>query len=172
MDGTTLRILWLEISKKYDIGTYEDFKVAMNDPNRRRKFFNNATSNNLDLGTFEEFEKKIMGTDQLPVVKSKPLYFDKNVKDKTPTKPCNDFPFALGCINSKIGDLNAKLFMGNRYNDVYNEELYNIFDNTGAFNSTNPNKELTQKIWDYYMKSRTIKESVKKVLKEYINKKK
>jgi hypothetical protein len=52
--------------------------------------------------------------DEIPVVRTKPLYFDTDKKDDTPSKDCSDFPFTLGCVNSKIGDLNAKLFRGDR----------------------------------------------------------
>ena len=111
--------------------------------------------------------------DEIPVVRSKPLYFNNDKKDDTPTKSCNDFPFTLGCVNSKIGDLNAKLYSGNRYNDQYTKDLQSNLDNGGNFNrQVNPNKELTKDLWDELMNKQVIKESVKKVLKEYINKKK
>ena len=111
--------------------------------------------------------------DKIPVVRSKPLYFNNDKKDDTPTKSCNDFPFTLGCVNSKIGDLNAKLYSGNRYNDQYTKDLQSNLDNGGNFNrQVNPNKELTKDLWDELMNKQVIKESVKKVLKEYINKKK
>lgn len=109
--------------------------------------------------------------DKIPVVKSKPLYFDTDKKDDTPTNPCSDFPFKLGCINTKIGDLNAKLFRGDRKKDTYTKSLQSTLD-TGNFGSENPNKELTKNLWDELMNKQVIKESVKKVLKEYINKKK
>jgi hypothetical protein len=104
-----------------------------------------------------------------PVVKSKPLYFNKDKKVDVPTKDCIDFPFTLGCVNTKIGDLNAKLFNGDRLNDTYGKELEHLLLNTANF--SNSNNELTQKTWDYIMNKSIIKESVKKVLKEYINKK-
>jgi hypothetical protein len=106
----------------------------------------------------------------IPVVKSKPLYFNNDQKDTTPKKSCNDFPFTLGCVNSKIGDLNAKFFGGNRYDDMYNKQLENFLENKGYF--SNSNNELTEKTWNYLMNINIIKESIKKVLKEYINKKK
>lgn len=109
--------------------------------------------------------------DEIPVVRSKPLYFDTDKKDDTPTNPCSDFPFTLGCINTKIGDLNAKLFRGDRKKDTYTKSLQSTLD-TGNFGSENPNKELTKDLWDELMNRQVIKESVKKVLKEYINKKK
>ena len=105
----------------------------------------------------------------IPIVKSKPLYFNNDQKDTTPKKSCNDFPFTLGCVNSKIGDLNAKFFGGNRYDDMYNKQLENFLENKGYF--SNSNNELTEKTWNYLMNINIIKESIKKVLKEYIIKK-
>lgn len=106
----------------------------------------------------------------IPIVKSKPLYFNNDKKINVPTKPCDKFPFELGCVNTKIGDINAKLFDGNRFDDTYEEELFNFLDNAGYFKDSN--KKITQDIWDRINNRGTIKESVKKVLKEYINKKK
>lgn len=106
----------------------------------------------------------------IPIVKSKPLYFNNDKKINIPTKPCDKFPFELGCVNTKIGDINAKLFDGNRFDDTYEEELFNFLDNAGYFKGTN--KEITQDIWNKINNRGVIKESVKKVLKEYINKKK
>jgi hypothetical protein len=106
----------------------------------------------------------------IPIVKSKPLYFNKQKKVDVVTKPCGDFPFTLGCVNTKIGDLNAKLFGGDRLNDTYGKELENLLLNTGNF--SNSNNELTQDTWSYIMNKSVIRESIKKVLKEYINKKK
>ena len=108
---------------------------------------------------------------EIPVVRTKPLYFD-TYKDTTPTKDCGDFPFTLGCVNTKIGDLNAKLFNGDRDNDKYTKSLQNFLDNTANFGSDNPNMELTKDLWNQIMNKNIIKESIKKVLKEYINKKK
>lgn len=105
----------------------------------------------------------------IPIVKSKPLYFNKEKKQDIVTKPCGDFPFTLGCVNTKIGDLNAVLFSGNRYDDTYNKQLENFLDNRGYF--SNSNNELTLDTWNDLMNRNTIKESIKKVLKEYINKK-
>jgi hypothetical protein len=105
----------------------------------------------------------------IPVVKSKPLYFNKDKKVDIPTKDCIDFPFTLGCVNTKIGDINAKLFRGERFNDTYNEELLNFLDNRGYFKDSN--KEITLDIWNKLNNRNVIKESIKKVLKEYINKK-
>jgi hypothetical protein len=106
----------------------------------------------------------------IPVVKSKPLYFNKQKKVNVATKPCGDFPFTLGCVNTKLGDLNAKFFSGDRSNDTYDKELQKFLDNMGYFPSSS--KEITQDLWVKLMNKSVIKESIKKVLKEYINKKK
>ena len=109
--------------------------------------------------------------DEIPVVRTKPLYFD-TFKDTTPTKDCSDFPFTLGCVNSKIGDLNAELFGGNRKKDTYTNGLQKFLNGNGNFGVENTNKEITKDLWNELMNKSVIKESVKKVLKEYINKKK
>jgi hypothetical protein len=167
MDGGTMRLFWERVSKILNIGPYEDFKSAMGDP-KRRKTFHTEISKSMNIGTFEEFEKRMLG-DETPTIKTKTLTFDNTYVDKTPTKSCDKFPFELGCINTKIGDLNAKFFSGNRYNDTYNKQLENFLENKGYF--SNSNNELTKETWDYLMNKNIIKESIKKVLKEYINKK-
>jgi hypothetical protein len=108
----------------------------------------------------------------IPVVKTKPLYFDQDKEETIQTKDCNDFPFTLGCVNTKIGDLNAKLFMGDRKNNTYVKRLQDLLNNSGNFSDSNTNMEITKDIWNEIMNKQVIKESVKKVLKEYINKKK
>jgi hypothetical protein len=170
MDGGTLRLLWERISAKFNIGPYEDFKSAMNDPNRR-KTFHGEISKSMNIGTFEEFERKILG-DTTPAVKTRTITFEKTPEDKIPTKQCSDFPFQLGCINPKIGDFNATVFRGDRYNDTYTTRVQTHLDRLSWFTKENQNKELTQDIWDEFMNKSVIKESIKKVLKEYINKKK
>jgi hypothetical protein len=90
-------------------------------------------------------------------------------------KNCNSFPFELGCKNSLIGDLNQKFF-GNRRQDTYTKLLQNRLDNRAYFSIDNEEKTITKEIWDQIMrsseKSKIVKETVKKVLKEHINKKK
>jgi hypothetical protein len=90
-------------------------------------------------------------------------------------KNCDSFPFELGCTNSLIGDLNKKFF-GKRRKDTYTKLLQNHLDNRAYFSIDNEEKMITKQIWDQIMgsseKSKIVKETVKKVLKEYINKKK
>jgi len=170
MDGGTLRLFWERVSERFNIGPYEDFKIAMGDPGRR-KSFHTEMSKSLNIGTFEEFEKRILG-DTTPTLKTTTVTFKKTPEDKTPKKQCADFPFELGCVNPKIGDFNAAIFEGNRYNDTYEVGGQEYLDRSSWFKSDNPDKKLTRDIWNYFMNKRVIKESVKKVLKEYINKKK
>lgn len=89
-------------------------------------------------------------------------------------KNCNDFPFGLGCTNNIIGDINEKVF-GKRRKNVYTKLLQNHLDNMGYFSIDNEENLITKEISDKILKpldkSKIIKESVKKVLKEYINKK-
>jgi hypothetical protein len=113
-----------------------------------------------------EKEKK-----EIPVVRTNTLHFNNDKKTYVATKVCDDFPFSLGCSNKLIGDLNASLFNGDRRNDVYNDGLQNLLDNSGSF-GVNSNMEITKEIYDDVMnrlrKNNIIKETVKKVLKEYI----
>ncbi len=122
-----------------------------------------------DSGTTKKTDNK---KSDIPVVKTRTITFEKTPEDKTPTKQCSDFPFQLGCVNPKIGDFNATIFRGNRFNNAYTTRVQTHLDGLSWFTDENPNKELTQDIWNEFMNKSVIKESVKKVLKEYINKKK
>jgi len=117
--------------------------------------------------------KTSVSTDsKIPQLKKTTVTFEKTPEDKTPTKPCSDFPFELGCVNPKIGDFNAATFRGNRFNDTYTTTVQTFLDRHRWFTKDNPNKKLTLDIWNEFMNKSVIKESIKKVLKEYINKKK
>ena len=99
--------------------------------------------------------------------------FDSN---QSQNKECNDYPFTLGCVNVDIGDINEKFFgKGNRRGDVFSTKLLNSLKSYGYIMPNDKDPKITQDIYNRIMKSFTkdiIKESVKKVLKEYINKKK
>jgi hypothetical protein len=82
-----------------------------------------------------------------------------------------DGGFELGCKNKLIGDLNEKLF-GDRMFDLYSEMLQNYLTSYSCFTQNNLSKKLNPYAWNRAMKIGTIKESVRKVLKEHINKKK
>jgi peptidoglycan hydrolase-like protein with peptidoglycan-binding domain len=66
MNEVSLKKLWEGISKKFNVGTYDEFKVAMSDPIRRKKFYDVVTSKKLDIGTYQEFETKIGVNTQQP----------------------------------------------------------------------------------------------------------
>lgn len=98
---------------------------------------------------YSEIAKGQPSESSIPVVKTKTLYFNNDQNDTTPKKSCSDFPFTLGCVNTKIGELNAKFFRGNRYGDMYNKQLENFLDNRGYF--SNSKNELTRDTWEYLM---------------------
>jgi hypothetical protein len=87
MNEVSLKRLWEGISKKFNIGSYDDFKVAMSDPIRRKKFYDVVTAKGFDIGTYQEFETKIgVITQQSPspttnifdcLLKDSDLKFDK-----------------------------------------------------------------------------------------------
>ena len=106
---------------------------------------------------YTEIAKGEASETKIPVVRTKPLYFNNDKKDDTPSKDCSDFPFTLGCVNSKIGDLNASLFMGDRDDNKYTKELQHFLDGTGNFNNTNVNMEITKDMWDRLMNRNVIK---------------
>ena len=104
---------------------------------------------------YTKIAKGQVSESSIPVVKSKTLYFNNDQKDSTPKKSCSDFPFTLGCVNTKIGDLNAVLFSGKRYDDMYNKQLEIFLENSGYF--SNSNNELTIDTWNDLMKRNAIK---------------
>ena len=90
MNEVSLKKLWEGISKKFNIGTYDDFKVAMADPIRRKKFYDVVTSKGLDIGTYQEFETKIgVVTQQPPKSNPNPV---PNRRPKPNPSLSNDFP--------------------------------------------------------------------------------
>jgi len=86
-----------------------------------------------------------------------------------------DYPFEVGNRNRLIGDINEKIY-DSRRKDVYTQELLVDLKNIGAFGEDNYENVINKDVYDYVMNIMTpkdvIKESVKKVLKEYINRKK
>jgi hypothetical protein len=162
-DGFTFKYKPLATLNRFITITGKKEKIATSEPTDKKDDKNK-------VGAVVTTTKTDTKKSDIPVVKSKPLYFNDNVKDTTPTKDCSDFPFTLGCVNTKIGDLNAVLFRGERFNDMYGKKLKNFLDSAGYI--SNSNDELTLDTWSDLMNRNTIKESIKKVLKEYINKKK
>lgn len=53
-----LKILYDAVSKDYDIGTEQEFRTKLADPNKRRAFYDGVGAE-YQLGTFEEFEYKV-----------------------------------------------------------------------------------------------------------------
>jgi hypothetical protein len=142
-------------------------KEATNDDSTNTKTSTpEKTNNKTDTKTSVDTDSKI------PKIKTTTVTFEKTPEDKTPKKQCADFPFELGCVNPKIGDFNAVVFRGNRYDDTYTTSVQDHLNRLSWFTKENKNKELTRDIWDHFMNKRVIKESIKKVLKEYINNKK
>jgi len=52
--------LYEALSNNFDIGTYDEFDKKMNDPQSRQKLYNHV-SQSFDLGSYDEFESKIGG---------------------------------------------------------------------------------------------------------------
>jgi hypothetical protein len=98
------------------------------------------------------------------------------VSPESHTQDCKDFPFTLGCINKTIGDINEKFFgRGHRRGEVFGTELLDLLTGGGYLNPDDKDPKITEELYARIMrdfKKDVIKESVKKVLKEYINKKK
>ena len=104
---------------------------------------------------------------------------DKPFKvDTIPTRECTDFPFTFGCKNPLIGDIN-QVISNNRLSDVYDSHLNQDLNNNDFFKQPGEKQgEISKHIYDQIMslkesklKKKIIKETVKKVLKEYIIKK-
>lgn len=88
MNEVSLKKLWTAVSVKYDLGTYNEFKIAMSDNSRRKKFYDMVTSKKMDIGTFQEFENRIGVTSQTPPPTSEdfpPCAIKKGKVRKTPS---------------------------------------------------------------------------------------
>ena len=101
---------------------------------------------------YSEIAKEELNESIIPKIKTRTITFEKTPEDTIPTMQCSDFPFKLGCINPKIGDFNATVFRGDRYNDTYTTRVQSYLDGNSWFTKENPNKELTQEIWNKFMK--------------------
>jgi hypothetical protein len=98
------------------------------------------------------------------------------------SKTCTDFPFTIGCINPKIGQLN-KIFLGDELSDIFDNHLYKSLLSDGYFDMPGEKRgEISQTLYNSAIKNskeqnesinnkKVIKETVKKVLKERILKK-
>jgi len=122
---------------------------------------------------------KTDNSDKTIVTKYDPVI---NKHEALNTKDCSSFPFTMGCINPRIGRLN-QIFFGDPLDNVYDRNLYKALYSTGYFGmSGEKDGEISQTLYDSAMKNSKqqnesldkktiIKESVKKVLKDYIIKK-
>ena len=61
MDEKLLYNLWKSVSKKFLIGTFEEFKSNMLTIQDRKAFFDLVTSKGFDLGNYEEYEADLSG---------------------------------------------------------------------------------------------------------------
>lgn len=52
------KILYDAVSKNYDLGSYDEFEKKLQDPTKRKAFYDGVGSK-YDLGTFQEFEDKV-----------------------------------------------------------------------------------------------------------------
>jgi len=132
--------------------------------------------------TDNDSSSKNSNSGQVKVVKN--IFHFPDVKDHLPgyVSPednivdCKDFPFQLGCVNDIIGDINEKFFgRGHRRANVFTKELLRALVSSALIDTDDKDPKITQEIYDIILqnsKKNVIKESVKKVLKEYINKKK
>jgi hypothetical protein len=100
---------------------------------------------------------------------------------QNPTKPFNSRPcdektydWGYGCKNNKIGQMN-QIFFGDRYGDIYGDELINKLRNIGILKSNE--SKITEEIYNEVLKlgeeqgyvklqEMIVKETVKNILKE------
>ena len=48
-------------TNNFELGTFEEFNSKMDNPDSRQKFYKAVSTNNFDLGSFDDFESKIGG---------------------------------------------------------------------------------------------------------------
>ena len=103
-------------------------------------------------------------------------YPDVDDRDVPPIggyKENNNFPYRPNEMNDDIGDLN-QMFFGDRRGNVFSTKLLKRLNSIGAISPSDNDPKITQDIYNELVskfKKNVIKESVKKVLKQYINKK-
>ena len=54
---TKKRALYDAVSKKYNLGSYEEFETKLKDPAKRKALYDHV-GKEFELGTFQEFETK------------------------------------------------------------------------------------------------------------------
>jgi hypothetical protein len=143
-----------------------------------------ATTDSTQTNTQKPTQDSQQGSTQTKLYQN--VYNLKSDNTPTPqalnTKTCNDFPFTIGCINPKIGQLN-KIFVGDELSDIFDNHLYKVLLSDGYFDMPGEKRgEISQTLYNSAIKNskeqnesinkkKVIKETVKKVLKERILKK-
>jgi hypothetical protein len=182
--------------------TYDKFKNKMQTIEGRKFVWNTfhkapnlGKYNTIDLGDYNTYEKNlttdtVSSTTQQPtsVTTPEPSKSIKTVdyqvrypSTQNPTKPFNSRPcdektydWGYGCKNNKIGQMN-QIFFGDRYGDIYGDELINKLRNIGILKSNE--SKITQEIYNEVLKlgeeqgtpnlqEMIVKETVKNILKE------
>ena len=190
MNEIELKRIWVLLTNTFDMGTftYDQFKQKMSTPDGRKGFFEKY-GQTIKLGTFDEYEKKLVGSSSPEVKTVTTNYVTKYPSTQNPKKafnwkPCdeNTYPWTYGCKNTKIGQMNLSLF-GDRYGDIFGDELMNALESYGYFGGPNEkNGQISKTIYDKVTvrdaqqqnesaNKKVVKETVKKVLKERLNKK-
>jgi hypothetical protein len=154
---------------------YTDIKKNYNDQTSN----NTDDSQNTDLKTNTTTNTSTNDDDKVIVTKYDPV---TNKHEGLTTKKCDNFPFTIGCINPKIGMLN-NIYFGDPMDNVYSKVLYNALYSDANFGMPGEKDGvISQTLYDRVIKNSqkqnesinkksVIKQTVKKVLKERLNKK-
>ena len=186
MNEIELKRIWVLLTNMFDMGsfTYDQFKQKMSTPDGRKGFFEKY-GQTIKLGTFDEYEKKLVGLSSPEVKTVTTKYVTQYPNDTKPNKafksrPCDEnvFPWTYGCKNRKIGQMND-IYFGDTYGDIYGNNLYTKLESLGSFKSPGEKDgQISEKIYNMTLqdslqenKKIVVKETVKKVLKERLNKK-
>lgn len=65
------KVLYDAVSQSYDIGTFEEFEKKLQDPEKRKAFYN-GIGNEFDLGSYSDFERKVLKKKEPSVSTSQP----------------------------------------------------------------------------------------------------
>lgn len=185
MNEKELQDLWKKLKNGVDdLGnyTYDKFKERMLTADGRSNFYK-LYGDHLQLGDFELWEKNLINTQ--PVSKKIIQYVLPPKQDKTLViKNCNKniFPWKKGCKNEKIAQLN-QILLGDTNEGIYGTQLYNYISNLGLFRLPNEKEgEISEFIYkkliensvqesEVKIRKKVVKETVKNVLKQRLNKK-
>lgn len=140
------------------------------------------------MGTINQLKNKVSSDTTKPTTQQPTPPKEKKVapaySSTFKSKPCdeNTYPWTRGCKNNKIGQMN-QIYFGDRYGDIYGDDLYYQLRSLGYFGAPNQKDgEITQFIYDGVLKDslqeneisnrkKVVKETVKNVLKQRLNKK-